>query len=290
MISTFVPLAKKLSQDSLKALKDFITSSKRLFVLTGAGVSTESGIRDYRSEGVGLYATNNQKPVQYNDFLKNERVRQRYWARNTVAWNIFSKFQPNSTHTYLAKLEHQGHLHWLVTQNVDGLHLKAGSRRLTELHGTMSAVICLQCQAVVSRELLQRKISLLNPNWQPVMGELTPDSDVVLNDEDVHSFTMPLCDECGGVLKPHVTFFGESVSKIKVYDTNQRISESDALLIAGSSCETYSAYRHILHAHSMTIPICILNIGKTRADHLADLKVEGRCGEAFEELSKQKTL
>ena len=275
----FVPSSSKISAQSFQQLEYFLSMSRRLVALTGAGVSTESGVRDYRSEGVGLYATTDYKPMQINELLRSAKARQRYWARNTVAWPVFTNLKPNLTHKLLAVLEHKVLLHWLVTQNVDNLHYKAGSRRVTELHGTMYSVVCLDCHNVMSREELQDIITTTNSNWSPIATEFTPDADSIISDEAVESFIPPTCDNCGGILKPNVTFFGESVPKVKVHDVNQRISESDSLLIMGSSCETYSAYRHVLHASRLGVPICVVNIGKTRVDHLADIKIEGRCGD-----------
>lgn len=275
----FVPSSSEITTRSLQRLEHFLSMSRRLVVLTGAGVSTESGIRDYRSEGVGLYSVSNYRPMQIKEFLKAPESRQHYWARNAVAWSFFSALRPNLTHKFLAHLEHKGTLHWLVTQNVDNLHHLAGSRRLTELHGTMHSVVCLTCHQVMSREELQDIIMATNLNWSPVATEITPDADSFISDEDVKSFNTPTCNMCGGILKPNVTFFGESVLKVKVEDVNQRITESDSLMVMGSSCQTYSAYRHVHLAAKLQIPVCVVNIGPTRVDSLANLKIEGRCGD-----------
>lgn len=280
LLKKFVPSSSSIPHHILERLELFIGSARRLFVLTGAGVSTESGIRDYRSEGVGLYASSNHRPVQHADFIKSKQVRQRYWARNAMAWPHFSTFKPNIAHKLCATLEHQGHLHWMVTQNVDGLHLKAGSRRITELHGSMHTVVCLDCKTAISREELQNRIGELNKGWEPTVKGYAPDADSIISEDAVKSFNVPACESCGGVLKPNVTFFGDSVPRSVVYDMNQKVAESEAVLVMGSSCQTYSAYRHLLHAHSLKLPICIVNIGTTRADHFALLKVEGSCGQA----------
>ena len=280
LLKKFVPSSSSIPHHILERLELFVGSARRLFVLTGAGVSTESGIRDYRSERVGLYASSNHRPIQHADFIKNKQVRQRYWARNAMGWPHFSTFKPNSAHKLCASLEHQGHLHWTVTQNVDGLHLKAGSRRITELHGNMHTVVCLDCKTVISRDELQNRIEKMNTGWQPTVKGYAPDADSIITDDAVKAFHVPACEGCGGVLKPNVTFFGDSVLRSVVYDVNQKVAESDALLVMGSSCQTYSAYRHLLHAQRLKLPIGIVNIGHTRADHLALLKVEGSCGEA----------
>ena len=284
-LSQCVPVHSWLSDSDLTRLEDFIVSSRRLFVLTGAGVSTESGIKDYRSEGVGLYATTSHRPTNYSDFLKSASVRQRYWARNTTAWPVFSKFKPNITHKFLATLEHRGRVHWMVTQNVDSLHHKAGSRRLTELHGTVSSVICLSCHLMVSRDELQEKILTENPHWSAIKPEgLAPDADVFVDESAVHTFKTPHCDNCGGILKPDVVFFGDSVPKRRVVEITDRLEESDACMVVGSTLETYSSFRHVRHCSEVGIPVLILNIGPTRADNLASVKILGRCGQAFQTL------
>jgi len=277
----YVPKHKDLSEKEIRKLKEFIAKSSRLFVMTGAGVSTESGIKDYRSQGVGLYHTSKRRPMQHSTFISSETARQRYWARNAVGWPMFRKFQPNTVHSYLATLENQGTLHWLATQNVDNLHYKAGSRRVTELHGTVYAVVCLNCHSVISRDAMQEKIRASNVGWTAKMLEEAPDADVVISEDAVKSFVTPSCDSCGGILKPNVVFFGGSVSKRTVDLINSKISEADALLVLGSSVETYSAYRHIKYANTLSIPIGIVNIGPTRVDSLANLKISGRCGYVF---------
>ena len=274
----YVPKCRDVLAKELSNLKEFVAGSSKLFILTGAGVSTESGIRDYRSEGVGLFSTSNHRPVQYSDFLKKEFARQRYWARNAIGWPIFRSFQPNVTHSYLATLENQGTLHWLATQNVDNLHYNAGSRRVTELHGTAFAVVCLNCHGVISRDKMQEKIHKCNPGWDATVLEEAPDADVVISDEAVKRFVIPSCDQCDGILKPNVVFFGDTVCKRHVEMINDKINESDAFLVIGTSVETYSAFRHVQLAKNKGIPIGIINIGATRADHLADFKISSRCG------------
>lgn len=278
-----VPAHSWLSVSDIARIEEFIRSSNRLFVLTGAGVSTESGIKDYRSEGVGLYATSDQRPTNYSDFLRSASVRQRYWARNTTAWPVFSNFKPNITHKFLATLEHRNRLHWLVTQNVDSLHHKSGSRRLTELHGTVASVICLSCHFMMPRDELQEKIFRENPHWSAIKPEgLAPDADVFVNESAIRTFKTPHCDRCGGVLKPDVVFFGDSVPKRRVDEISERLEEADACMVVGSTLETYSSFRHIRRCSEMGKPLLILNIGPTRADHLADVKIVGRCGQAFQ--------
>ena len=286
-----VPTHSWLSASDVSRIEEFILSSHRLFVLTGAGVSTESGIKDYRSEGVGLYATTSHRPTNYSDFLQSASVRQRYWARNTTAWPVFSTFKPNITHKFLATLEHRGRLHWLVTQNVDSLHHKSGSRRLTELHGTVASVICLNCHFMMPRDELQEKIFQENPHWDAIKPEgLAPDADVFVDESAVCTFKTPHCDHCGGILKPDVVFFGDSVPDRRVKEISQRLEESDACMVVGSTLQTYSSFRHIRRCSEMGKPVLILNIGPTRADHLANIKIVGRCGQAFQTLLERGTV
>ncbi|KAL4660826.1 NAD-dependent ADP-ribosyltransferase sirtuin-4-like [Arapaima gigas] len=275
----FVPASLPICSLVLKQLQNFVSRSRRLFVITGAGLSTESGIPDYRSEGVGLYARTDRRPMQHSEFLRAAKARQRYWARNYVGWPQFSSHLPNAAHMALCNWEAAGKLHWLVTQNVDALHSKAGNKRLTELHGCAHRVLCLGCGAVSSRETLQLRFAALNPGWAAEAGDVAPDGDVFLTDEQVEHFRVPSCETCGGTLKPQVTFFGDTVDRDTVHFVQQRLAESDAVLVAGSSLQVYSGYRFLLAASERKIPVAILNIGPTRADHLASVRVSARCGE-----------
>nr|XP_056715801.1 NAD-dependent protein lipoamidase sirtuin-4, mitochondrial [Euleptes europaea] len=275
----FVPASPPPEPLEVKKLQDFVSSSQRLFVITGAGISTESGIPDYRSEGVGLYARTDRRPIQHAEFLRSSRARQRYWARNFVGWPQFSSYQPNVAHLALKKWETLGKLHWLVTQNVDALHVKAGSQRLTELHGSTHRVLCLSCGDQTPRAELQERFEILNPTWRAEAHGVAPDGDVFLTDKQVQNFHVPSCNKCGGHLKPDVTFFGDTVSREKVDFVYQRLAESDSVLVAGSSLQVYSAYKFALAAHGRKLPIAIVNIGPTRSDHLVFLKLNSRCGE-----------
>ncbi|KAG7244632.1 hypothetical protein INR49_029651 [Caranx melampygus] len=280
-MSTFVPACSTTDAQSVHQLQDFVSRARRLFVMSGAGLSTESGIPDYRSEGVGLYARTDRRPMQHAEFVRSAKSRQRYWARNFVGWPQFSSHQPNPAHRALQRWEERGKLHWLVTQNVDALHSKAGQRRLTELHGCAHRVMCLGCGAITAREELQRRFTSLNPGWRAQAGAVAPDGDVFLEDEQVLHFRVPSCDDCGGILKPEVTFFGDSVRKGTVQFVHDRLAESDAVLVVGSSLQVYSGYRFLLAASDRKLPVAILNIGPTRADCLAELRVSGRCGEVL---------
>ncbi|KAM4053695.1 NAD-dependent protein lipoamidase sirtuin-4, mitochondrial isoform 1-T2 [Anomaloglossus baeobatrachus] len=277
-VSDFVPTCPPIDPDAVQNLKDFILRSQRLFVMTGAGISTESGIPDYRSQGVGLYARTDRRPIQHSEFVGSQAARKRYWARNFTAWPQFSARQPNPAHRALVNWENSGKMHWLVTQNVDALHSKAGQRRMTELHGCIHRVICLCCNTVIKRSEFQETLLALNPSWNEHASGVAPDGDVFLTDEQVSYFHVPSCGKCGGALKPHVTFFGDNVNRKLVNSVFECLGEADAMLIVGSSLEVYSGYRFAINAKEKNIPIAILNIGETRADHLALLKVNGRCG------------
>ena len=250
----FVPPHNSISLQDLLKVENFFLNFKRIFILTGAGISTESGIKDYRSEGVGLYAISSSRPTNYSDFLRSGAVRQRYWARNTTAWPFFSAFKPNISHKALATLEYQGRLHWLVTQNVDSLHYKAGSRRMTELHGTVSSVICLGCHRMFPREEIQEKILKENPFWSAKPEGFAPDADVFVSQTEIDKFLTPTCDHCGGVLKPDVVFFGDTVPRRRVEEVDQRLEESDACVVIGSSVETYSSFRHVRRCKELGTP------------------------------------
>ncbi|KAM3622028.1 uncharacterized protein V6R79_019332 [Siganus canaliculatus] len=280
-VLTFVPACNTTNVHSLELLQDFVSRARRLFVITGAGLSTESGIPDYRSEGVGLYARTDRRPMQHAEFIRSAKSRQRYWARNFVGWPQFSSHQPNSAHRALQQWEDRNKVHWLVTQNVDALHSKAGQKGLTELHGCAHRVMCLGCGDISAREELQKQFLAVNPDWSVQAGAVAPDGDVFIEEEQVYHFRVPSCRKCGGILKPEVTFFGDTVKKATVQFVHDRLAESDAVLVVGSSLQVYSGYRFLLAASDKKIPVAIVNIGPTRADHLAELKVSGRCGEVL---------
>lgn len=278
---TFVPNSKPVTDSDLLKLKDFINSHDNICILTGAGISTESGIPDYRSEGVGLYARSNHKPVLYKDFCSSDTIRRRYWARNYVGWPRFSSIKPNNTHQVLKKLEDANKVRCIITQNVDNLHAKAGSRKVIELHGTAFKVMCLSCDERICRYYLQDILNKMNPGMVATSQIIRPDGDVDLLQEQVEGFKVPPCENCGGILKPDIIFFGDNVPKRIVESVKYNVEHSDCLLVLGSSLTTFSSYRIVVQANHAGKPIAILNIGKTRADDLASVKVEGRCGDVL---------
>lgn len=275
----FVPKCNPTTTEDVRKLKEFIDKHHRLCILTGAGISTESGIPDYRSAEVGLYARSNHKPILYKEFCNNEAIRRRYWARNYIGWPRFSSLKPNITHEILKDLEYVGKVECIVTQNVDNLHSKAGSKKVIELHGTAFRIMCFNCDQKIYRHELQEVFQKLNPSMVATTQMIRPDGDVELSQAQVENFNVPACNNCGGILKPDITFFGENISRNIVEKVKNNIENSDALLILGTSLATFSSYRIVLQAVEANKPIAIVNIGKTRADEFINLKLEGRCGD-----------
>ncbi|XP_014357358.2 NAD-dependent protein deacylase Sirt4 [Papilio machaon] len=275
--TAFVPAYKPPVEKDFETIRYFISRHKKILILTGAGISTESGIPDYRSEEVGLYARSNHKPVQYQEFVKYPKVRQRYWARNFVGWPRFSAVQPNATHYAIRELEKINKVSAIVTQNVDRLHHKAGSENIIELHGTGYIVKCLQCTYEVDRYELQETMMQQNPDMENSVTMIRPDGDVELSREQIEKFRVPLCPKCQGPLKPDIVFFGDNVPKERVEKVRSEVSDSDAIFVLGSSLTVYSSYRIILQAKEEKKEVAILNIGPTRADNIVDIKISTKC-------------
>lgn len=273
-----------MSRSSVDTLHQLIDHSRSLVVLTGAGCSTESGIPDYRSPD-GQWRRH--KPVLFEQFRRSSRVRQRYWARNYVGWPRMQDARPNDAHRALATMEGLGLMRSLITQNVDGLHQAAGSSNVTELHGTSSMVICLDCRRRMTRIDLQQVIDRMNPGWDPGAARLAPDADADIDDSNAMTFRVPECPECGGVLKPDVVFFGENVAREIVEACFARVEDADAMLVVGSSLTVWSGFRFVRAAAQRRIPIAIVNIGVTRGDEHATLKIEERCGVLLGELEQR---
>ncbi|QQS53373.1 MAG: NAD-dependent protein deacetylase [Candidatus Competibacteraceae bacterium] len=268
------PNRSPLRPNSPDALADFVERHPRLFVLTGAGCSTDSGIPDYRDHNGDW---KRRQPVSYQEFVASERTRQRYWARSLLGWPTFARARPNATHTALAQLEAAGFVHQLVTQNVDGLHQQAGSRRVIDLHGRLDAVVCLACGTRGSRAAMQSALERDNPTFAVLAAVTGPDGDADLEEADFGGFRVPGCARCGGVLKPAVVFFGETVPKPRVERACQRLADADALLVVGSSLMVFSGYRFCKLAAARGQPVAALNLGRTRADGELALKLERNC-------------
>ncbi len=255
---------------------------RRIAVLTGAGCSTESGIPDYRGPGTRARARN---PIQHMEFLSRPEVRARYWARSLIGWPRFSVAQPNAAHHALADMERNGHALGLITQNVDRLHHAAGSSRVIELHGALAEVRCLSCEGREPRAALQQRLLALNPDFLQHQVELRPDGDAELPVEAVRAFRVADCLRCSGPLKPDVVFFGDNVPRPTVEAAFAMVEEADALLVVGSSLAVFSGYRFVVRASERHMPIAMLNIGESRGDALADVRVEGRVGEVLPRLA-----
>jgi len=254
-----------------------LLAGRRIAVLTGAGISTDSGIPDYR--GPDSPPSN---PMTIQQFTSDPVFRQRYWARNQVGWRHMDNRLPNAGHRAVAGLEHTGVVSGVITQNVDLLHTKAGSRNVVNLHGTYAQVICLSCGYTMSRAALAEQLEALNPGFvqraEAVDGlAVAPDADAFV--ADTAAFRYVDCPRCAGMLKPDIVYFGESVPKDTVAHAYSVVEQADALLVAGSSLTVYSGFRFVRHAAAQNIPVAIVNRGPTRGDDLATVKVDGGCSE-----------
>lgn len=258
---------------------------RRVVALTGAGVSTESGIPDYRSPQA--LATRVRRPIHGPEFVRSAALRQRYWARAMAGWERFRLAQPGAAHLALAQLEGRGAVIGLITQNVDRLHHAAGSQRVIELHGALAEVICLDCGYLEERDPLQARMRALNPRWIDGPSPMAPDGDADLPDDLVERFVVPDCLHCGGVLKPNVVFFGHNVARPIVEQAFARVDEAEALLIAGTSLAVFSGYRFLLRAAERKTPIFIVNRGEVRGEERAELKIEASTGEVLVALARR---
>lgn len=265
-----------------------LLKGRRAVVLAGAGCSTESGIPDYRGPN-GRMRT--RTPVQYGDFVRSAATRQRYWARSTVGWGRMERAEPNAAHHALADLERAGFVSGLITQNVDGLHHRAGSRNVVELHGSLDSVVCLECGDMITRMEMQKRLEEWNPGWVSAVGpaETAPDGDADVGDDAYSEFVVPGCERCEGTLKPDVVFFGENVPKARVEECWKMVDRADVLLVVGSSLTVYSGRRFVYGALERQLPIAVLNLGPTRADDVAAAKVEARLGEVMPRLVEALT-
>ena len=256
-------------------LTDFIARHGRIFVLTGAGLSTASGIPDYRDEQGNWKA---RKPMDYREFIAQHEARQRYWARSCLGWPRFRRALPNPAHLGLAQLEKRGLIAATVTQNVDGLQQRAGSKDVLELHGSLANVECMGCGLVIARETMQQRLMAANPELARVSSRMAPDGDAEIDDFDTRELRVPSCRDCDGVLKPGVVFFGEAVPARRVEAAFASLSDARAVLVLGSSLMVYSGFRFVREAARRGLPVAAINRGATRADAMLDLKLEADCG------------
>ena len=265
-------------QQTVESLSTWLRRIERWTVLTGAGVSANSGIPTYRDR-TGRWLR--VDPIQHKEFIESSSKRQRYWARSMVGWVGVSQAQPNSAHYALASLERAGKLDLLITQNVDRLHQKAGSQRVVDLHGRLDQIICLDCGQTESRQSFQVRLLQANPFVTDYQHIARPDGDADVPDAYVKQTTVPPCNECGGVVMPDVVFFGGTVPKSRVETCTESLSRAGGLLIVGSSLQVYSCFRFCRIADKLRIPIVIVNEGSTRADDMATLKVEAAAMSKF---------
>ncbi|MFB9381845.1 NAD-dependent protein deacetylase [Pseudonocardia petroleophila] len=257
-----------------------VLADRPLVALTGAGLSTDSGIPDYRGPG-----SPDRTPMTYQEFVTGEDAQRRYWARSHVGWARMAHAAPNAGHRALAALEGAGVLHGLITQNVDGLHSDAGHRAVIDLHGRIDTVVCLGCTRRTPRAALQERFAALNPGFADAAVEIRPDGDAELDPALVDGFELAWCTACGGVLKPDVVFFGENVPRDRVtraYALVDAMAPSGgALLVAGSSLTVMSGLRFVRHAHKLGVPVVIVNRGTTRGDEFATVLVDAGCSDVL---------
>jgi NAD-dependent deacetylase sirtuin 4 len=273
-----IPVAMSQAEGDLDRVADLLRG-RRVVALTGAGMSTESGIPDYRGPTAKPRA-----PIQYREFIGSAAARARYWARAAVGWAHLAGARPNAAHHAVAGLEARGALAGVITQNVDGLHGAAGSRAVIELHGAIDRVRCLDCAATSPRADVQARLLALNPALGAERADAAPDGDAELS-IDTSAIEIPACRSCGGTLKPDVVFFGENVPRATVDAAWQLFDRGEVLLVAGSSLTVFSGYRFVRRAAERGVPVAIVNLGPTRGDGEATVKVEARLGELLPRLA-----
>lgn len=269
-------------KSSVSDLVSVLGSCKTL-VLSGAGVSTDSGIPDYRSPES---LKRNHKPMRFQEFVGSVAAQKRYWARSLVGWPVMDRAEPNVNHDVVARLERGGFVGGVLTQNVDDLHFKAGSERVIELHGGLNRAVCLACGALEKRVRLQRRMLHLNPEFDGVATEIKPDGDAIV-EQSYDDFRLPECLRCSGVLKPDVVFFGENVPRARVERAWAMLAEAEALLVLGSSLTVFSGYRFVVRAVKEGKPVVIVNRGETRGDGDATLKLDEPLADVLLEVAER---
>jgi len=243
-----------------------------VLVLSGAGMSTDSGIPDYR--GPSGASLRRHAPMTYREFTSEPSARHRYWARSHAGWPLMRRAEPNAGHRAVARLQDRGLVDAVITQNVDGLHQLAGSAGVIDLHGRLDRVACLDCATVVPRAAVEERLLAANTGWSATAGAHNPDGDVELTDEQVQQFRMVDCERCGGPLKPDVVYFGESVPRDRVAESYALVQRARSVVVLGSSLHVYSGRRFVQAAADRGIPIAIVNRGATRAEHLASIRLD----------------
>ena len=267
---------------SVRQLRDFILERPRLMVLTGAGISQRSGIPTYR-DAAGAWTSS--QPIQHGEFMRDPAVRKRYWARSYKGWPNVASARPNPAHLALSHLEAQSYVQCLVTQNIDRLHQKAGHQRVIDLHGRLDQVVCMDCGEIAARADVQQWLASHNSHLDHLRVEQRPDGDAEIEGAALEEMQLPSCVHCSGLIKPNVVFYGGSVDKKVISKVFEQLSQSDALLVVGSSLMVYSSFRYCKFAHDHDIPILCINQGLTRADKLLRLKVRLDCADALTQLA-----
>ena len=274
MTTETLPVAAVAAAAALDAVAELLRG-RHTAVLTGAGLSTDSGIPDYRGKGAPV-----RTPMNFETFISDERARKRYWAGSHVGWHRFRAAEPNLGHRSLARLEHSGLISGVITQNVDGLHTRAGSRHVVDLHGSLDLVVCLDCGQAFGRDSVAARLEAANPTLATTDAVRTaPDGDAEVSDID--GFTIPDCSVCGGMLKPNVVFFGELVPTVKFTEATALVSGAEALIIAGSSLFVNSGIRLLEQARRRKLPIVVINLGETKGDGRAMIKLEAGTSESL---------
>jgi NAD-dependent SIR2 family protein deacetylase len=278
------PLARPedAGDDTFKELVDLIADGGVL-ILSGAGLSTESGIPDYRG-ATGL--ARRAEPMTYQEFTGSAAARRRYWARSHYGWRHVAGASPNAGHHAVAQLQRRGLLSGIITQNVDGLHQAAGAQRVIELHGSLDRVVCLSCGQRTAREALAQRLRAANPGWAARVTEISADGDAVVADHQAELFEVVDCQDCGGLLKPDVVFFGENVPRPRVEECYALTGQASVLVVLGSSLTVMSGYRFVRHAAKLAIPVAIINRGPTRGDALARLILDAPLGQTLTALTE----
>ncbi|HZX29456.1 MAG TPA: NAD-dependent protein deacetylase [Telluria sp.] len=272
--------------NGIEHIAELLRTRRDVLVVTGAGISTASGIPGYRDkEGV----RQGRQPIQGPEFRKSDAVRRRYWARSMVGYKTLQQARPNPAHQALAQIQQQGWLAPIVTQNVDGLHAAAGSESVIELHGNIHRVLCLDCGAVLPRAAVQAMLEDHNPALAAAIAQPAPDGDAHIEPDDLEGFAPPWCPHCGGLLKPDVVFFGDSVPPTTTRAAMDRLAACDAVLVVGSSLMVFSGYRFAKIAADHGKPVAAINLGRTRADPLLEVKVEAPAEQALPALAQLLT-
>ncbi|TFC22535.1 Sir2 family NAD-dependent protein deacetylase [Cryobacterium glucosi] len=282
MTTETIPVAGEVSADTLDTVAELLRG-KRAAVLTGAGLSTDSGIPDYRGKGAPV-----RTPMNYQTFIDDPRARVRYWAGSHLGWRRFRAAEPNLGHRSLVALEAHGVISGVITQNVDGLHTRAGSRHVVDLHGSMDLVVCLGCGQAFDRESIAARLEADNPSLRRLdSARLAPDGDADVT--DLTGFVIPACTVCGGMLKPNVVFFGELVPTVKFVEATALVAGAQALIVAGSSLAVNSGIRLLEQARRRKLPIIVINRGVTKGDARALVKLEAGTSEVLAGLAERLT-